>query len=324
MERYKKQTIIGVFVAGTLLAGCAETQLAIHTTKQIQRANQGDSRGIYKVGRPYRINGVWYYPSADYNYVETGIASWYGAKFHRRATANGEVFNMNALSAAHRTLPLPSLVRVTNLENGRSLVLRVNDRGPFANGRIIDVSRRGAQLLGFYGKGTARVRVRILSDESRQLASIALTRGTAGAKIAAKMPAVPRIPVKANTLPGSIAPTRPATVHPVLGRAIQPSPRSARKAAWGKDEKPTGTVTRYPVRPTRIFVQAGAFIRYENASKLRSKLGRLAHASVAPVQVGAQRFYRVRLGPLNNVRAADIMLARLISSGHDKAKIVVD
>jgi len=115
--------------------------------------------GAPKLGKPYHVNGVWYYPEDDPAYDEIGMASWYGPGFHGRSTANGERYDMNALTAAHRTLPMPSHVRVTNLANGRSLVLRINDRGPFAKGRIIDVSRRAAQLLGFKGQGVTRVRV---------------------------------------------------------------------------------------------------------------------------------------------------------------------
>jgi rare lipoprotein A len=98
-------------------------------------------KGLYKVGKPYQVDGIWYYPKEDPSYDETGIASWYGKQFHGRYTANGEVFDLNGLTAAHHTLPMPSIVQVTNLENGRSLTLRVNDRGPFAGARIIDVSR---------------------------------------------------------------------------------------------------------------------------------------------------------------------------------------
>jgi rare lipoprotein A len=115
--------------------------------------------GIYKVGNPYVINGVTYVPHEDPDYSETGIASWYGPQFHGARTANGEIFDMELVSAAHRTLPMPSLVRVTNLENGRSMVVRLNDRGPYARGRIIDMSKKAAELLGFQGAGTARVRV---------------------------------------------------------------------------------------------------------------------------------------------------------------------
>jgi len=115
----------------------------------------------YKIGKPYQIAGVWYYPREQPDYDETGIASWYGPGFHGKPTALGEIYDMNALTAAHKTLPLPVTVRVTNLENGRSILLKVNDRGPFVAGRIIDVSRRGAQLLGFGATGTAPVRVQI-------------------------------------------------------------------------------------------------------------------------------------------------------------------
>ena len=114
----------------------------------------GDNGGYKKVGDPYKINGETYYPKDDPSYDETGIASWYGTQFHGKRTANGETYNMNALTAAHKTLAMPSYVKVTNLRNGRSIVVRVNDRGPFAKGRIIDMSRRGAQLLGFSEAGT--------------------------------------------------------------------------------------------------------------------------------------------------------------------------
>lgn len=124
-----------------------------------------------KIGRPYQIAGRWYTPQVDPDYTEVGFASWYGPQFHGKDTANGEVFDMNQLTAAHRTLPLPSYVRVTNLSNGRSVVLRVNDRGPFANERILDVSRRGAQILGFEQKGVQRVRVEVVDPSGRSVSN---------------------------------------------------------------------------------------------------------------------------------------------------------
>ncbi|HLO78430.1 MAG TPA: septal ring lytic transglycosylase RlpA family protein [Magnetospirillum sp.] len=127
--------------------------------------------GWFRVGQPYQVNGVLYTPQMDWAYDQQGRASWYGKPFHGRLTANGEIYDQNELTAAHQTLPLPSVVRVTNLENGRSLVLRVNDRGPFVTGRIIDVSRRAAQLLKFHGQGTTRVRVEVLEKESREAAA---------------------------------------------------------------------------------------------------------------------------------------------------------
>ena len=115
--------------------------------------------GRYKLGRPYVVAGKRYVPRHQPAYDQIGIASWYGRDFHGRLTANGEIFDMHALSAAHPTLPLPSFVHVTNLENGRTLIVRVNDRGPFKPGRIIDLSRRAAHQLGMRTQGTARVRV---------------------------------------------------------------------------------------------------------------------------------------------------------------------
>ncbi len=115
--------------------------------------------GNYRVGKPYMVAGRAYFPSADPGYRGEGIASWYGPDFHGRLTANGEVFDMHSISAAHPTLPMPSYARVTNLDNGRSIVVRVNDRGPYAQNRVIDLSIGAAKALDFYGRGLAHVRV---------------------------------------------------------------------------------------------------------------------------------------------------------------------
>ena len=127
----------------------------------------------YKIGAPYTVNGVTYYPRVDYTYDQIGRASWYGGEFQGRYTANGEVFDMNDLTGAHTTLPMPSIVEVINLQNNRALHIRVNDRGPFARGRIIDLSRRAAQLLGFDRTGSALVRVRVLREPSLVAAAAA-------------------------------------------------------------------------------------------------------------------------------------------------------
>jgi len=116
----------------------------------------------FKIGQPYRINGQWYHPAFVTEYEAIGIASWYGESYHGRATANGEIYDMYALTAAHPTLQLPSVVEVLNLENGRSLILRVNDRGPFVDDRLIDLSYAAARELGFERQGLARVEVRYL------------------------------------------------------------------------------------------------------------------------------------------------------------------
>lgn len=159
-----------LYLAGVLLLGaCAYGSVDLGDGKYTQASAITGQGGSYKVGKPYKIMGKWYYPKEDYSYSEVGTASWYGKDFHAKKTANGEKYDMNSLTAAHRTLPLPSIVKVTNLENGRSLVLRVNDRGPYAKNRIIDVSKRASQLLGFFTQGTTKVRVEVMEKESKAL-----------------------------------------------------------------------------------------------------------------------------------------------------------
>ncbi|MDB5440308.1 MAG: hypothetical protein JWM33_2735 [Caulobacteraceae bacterium] len=127
------------------------------------RAPQANASGrVPGTMRPYQIKGVWYYPEENPDYDVKGVASWYGEQFHNQKTADGEIFDMNGISAAHKTLPLPSLVQVTNLDNGRKLTVRVNDRGPFVGDRVIDLSYEAADRLGFAGKGLANVEVRYL------------------------------------------------------------------------------------------------------------------------------------------------------------------
>ena len=148
LKRISRRGVIpAAMMVALMLSACAETQFIVHTAKRVAKpdAKPAAAVGTYKVGKPYQIKGTWYYPKEDFEYEETGIASWYGRKFHGRKTANGERFDMNYLSAAHRTLPMPSIVRVTNLENGRKVVVRINDRGPYVDGRIIDLSK-GAVL----------------------------------------------------------------------------------------------------------------------------------------------------------------------------------
>jgi rare lipoprotein A len=286
----------------------------------------------YKVGKPYRIDSVWYYPAVDYNYAETGIASWYGPDFHGLATANGETYDMNALTSAHRTLPMPSMVRVTNLENGRQIALRVNDRGPFANNRIIDVSRRAAQLLGFQQQGTARVRVEIMDAESRQLAMLAgatmpaaqqtAAGGQADALSSPKVTAAPAGTVTEETLaPPSGTTAAPAEQPMASKRAPQPFIATVAVAAG---PQPDGRVTVVAVRKTAMFIQAGAFANAANADRLRARLASLGRSQIVPALVGNQKFYRVRIGPIATLAEADTMLAKVVASGHPEARLIVD
>ncbi|MBM3566057.1 MAG: septal ring lytic transglycosylase RlpA family protein [Alphaproteobacteria bacterium] len=314
------------------LPACAETQFLLHTAKKLNGETPG---GVYKIGDPYQIGGVWYYPAEDYNYDETGIASWYGSDFHGKATANGAVYDMNEVTAAHRTLPMPSLVRVTNLENGRSLIVKVNDRGPFARGRIIDLSRRSAQLLGFEGMGTARVRVTILADESREIAATMKAQGTvAEARVMPKPQGdmtdktltakqMPKGDVAKEELappPGAVAAPKPVASRSITDVPLQSSSVQARPAAEAK----IGTLTQDKAKATRIYVQAGAFRNFDNANKVSAKLTKVGPVSVSPTLSGGQDVFRVRLGPIASVEEADRFLDRVIRSGYPDARVVVD
>ncbi len=313
------RSAIAVLAASLALAACAETEFVIHAAKQYKEEQKAKApaTGRYKVGDPYKIDGVYYYPAVDYHYSETGVASWYGPKFDGKATANGETFDMNELSAAHRTLPMPSMVRVVNLDNGRSLALRVNDRGPFARGRIIDVSRRAAQLLGFRYRGTARVKIELMADESRRLAALSQRGRTAGDKRIAPAPVPKKIVTAVLSAPTGPPPPAPKVNSP------PPTPRVAtpNEAASSLIDL---ALDLDPVRPTALYVQAGAFVRYPNAARLRSRLARLAPARVTEARVGQEKYFRVRLGPFQSLGKADRALAEVAASGYPRAQLIVE
>jgi rare lipoprotein A len=162
------------------LGGCAQQQQVVHSSEYFPQSIYGAASprvvadgqevphggGKYLVGHPYMVAGRMYYPGERKHYTAVGYASWYGDAFHGRRTANGEIFDRNSISAAHPTMPLPSYARVTNLRNHYSMIVRVNDRGPFAPGRIMDVSRRVADLLDFRRTGTTMVKVEYVGRAS--------------------------------------------------------------------------------------------------------------------------------------------------------------
>tara|TARA_R110002110_G_scaffold1531_15_gene6876 strand:- start:1157 stop:2137 length:981 start_codon:yes stop_codon:yes gene_type:complete len=287
--------------------------------------------GAYKIGKPYQIAGVWYYPKEDERYDATGIASWYGPQFHGKRTANGELFDQEQLTAAHPTLPMPILVRVTNLENGRSVVVRVNDRGPFVAGREIDLSRKAAELLGYERKGTARVRVQFVGraplpgnpgtvsegdtftvpkpemDESeKRVTSVPVTSAVTAVALAAPVGVKTAATVSAAPLPGP-------SMSPVESNMMQPVP--------------DGTVNQVPVAPTSgIYVQAGSFQNFANAEAVHQKLlaQGVQNVQVSPTMVDGTKFYRVRVGPMSDVSAADASLKSIMDSGNAGARLIVE
>jgi len=231
-----------------LLPACAETQLASYAVKKAQHPIPSSQKpnGLFKVGNSYRIKGKRFTPRETYNFTQTGIASWYGPNFHGKKTANGETFDKYELTAAHKTLQMPSIIRVTNLENGRSIIARVNDRGPFSKGRILDLSERAAELLDFKHKGTARIKIDLLPNESQHVASIAKNGGsTRGYELALNKKGysprtAPNPTVLSRPTVQTTAPIIPVQKPVQLVNNIQNPPQPIEK-------------------PNAIFVQAGSF-----------------------------------------------------------------
>lgn len=288
---------------------------------------------------PYQVGGIWYVPREQPDYDQTGVASWYGQQFNLKATADGEMFDLNQFSAAHTTLPLPSLVEVTNLDNGRKLVVRVNDRGPFVGGRIIDLSQAAARELGYERAGTAHVRVRYVGPAP-------LAGPDAGVRYAKASPGplTPAYPIRRDA-------TTVAVSAPVSGRrpadeeifgaadsppadAFEPAPRplvppptpvSVSSLKPLPDAAPTGAgratgltpaltpaaaalreqVTPTPAAAANLFrIQAGAFGDQENARRAAARLAAMGTATIEPIQRGGVTLYRVTLpGPADEAEA---------------------
>jgi rare lipoprotein A len=239
--------------------------------------------------KPYQVFGQQYVPLADATgYKERGVASWYGKKFHGRPTSSGEPYDMYAMTAAHRTLPLPTYVRVSNLENGRSIVVRVNDRGPFLHNRLIDLSYAAASKLGIVGRGTGVVELETI-----------LPGGETPAQVV-------------------VAPTPPATEIRGLG-----APAAIDVAAL----PPAGASAPVKLAAPKLFVQVGSFREWNNAEGLRTRLERAAFRPIAVQSVlldNQDRVYRVRIGPIAGVEEGDRITEALGQQGVTNALIVVE
>ena len=306
-----RQLLLAPTALGLLaLAGCSTANLAVHLAKSITEettpAGSTETRPLpsgtadyYKLGSPYRIKGTWYYPSYDPHYDRTGVASWYGPKFHGRRTANGERFDMNEVSAAHPTLPLPSRVRVTNLENGRQLVVRVNDRGPFIDNRLIDLSRRGAQLLGFYRKGLARVRVEYIGlDQPLPDAPLPADRPIRFAAADTPVVAFKPRPQQAQTRAEATPPVRPN--------------RSKGAGAGSSGGSSSGT----------LLVEAAVLDKRDAAVRLGDLVRSFGDVVVEPERRGGRLVYAVRIGPIGSNREAAAIVAELTRAGLTQSHIV--
>ena len=238
--------LAALVAGGLLLANCSNGNYAgkvdpkygVSASARVIEPGQPVPKGggTYRVGKPYTVSGRVYVPEENINYSEEGMASWYGDDFHGRYTANGEIFDMNSISAAHPTLPMPSYVRVTNLRNRKSIVVRVNDRGPYANNRIIDLSVQTAKLLGFYGHGLAKVRVEYVgrapiagSDDRKLMATLrdGDTPVRPSVQVASAEPYVPEIFDSRPMSKVPSPPDRPYGLNDDSGESEQASAKAA-------------------------------------------------------------------------------------------------
>lgn len=319
-RRSMQIAILGLACAS--LIGCAEAELGAQLAKSVAGTTAGeridghpDGRGGYfKVGNAYKVDGDWYYPKEDTSYDSTGIGSWYGPQFHGKKTANGEIFDQNSISAAHPTLPMPTIARVTNLENGRSLIVRVNDRGPFARGREIDLSRRAAELLGYRIQGTAKVRVQYLGRAPLYGEKMPKQFAKTAPNESFVMPK----PAQDQQDNQSIAPALPSTPIKIAALGAAMAPIANAPAVTGQVEQIGVPAV------SDLFVQAGAFSSQGNAELVRQQLAPLGDATVTPINVNGQTLYRVRVGPVESLESADTVLSRVVQQGHKGARIIVD
>lgn len=309
--------VLSLLVIGGLAAGVASCGKSQKLSKRVVEYGQPVPKGggKYHVGKPYAVGSTTYHPREDPNYNRVGLASWYGDLFHGRYTANGEVYDMDRLSAAHPTMPLPSYARVTNLNNGRSIVVRVNDRGPFSNDRIIDLSRRSADALGFRRNGTATVRVAYLgraplngddSYERRYLAgqSFMQMADTSAAQPADKKRIVSLAEEEAKYASSAWRLGSPAATAP---------PQPAKPA-----QEANGGVT----IKGGFLIQAGMFKMQENVDKARAALSPIATVEVSQVEYGGEMLSRVRIGPFPDRKAARAALGKVTKAGYRGARIV--
>jgi rare lipoprotein A len=293
-----------VFIAiGLIAAGCSSSKkdpfAGIGSPYYSKAGPLPKGGGRYHVGNSYEVAGVRFTPKEQPNYDKVGIASWYGPQFHRRMTSNGEWFDMNELTAAHATLPLPSYAKVSNLENGRSVVVRINDRGPFVGTRIIDMSRRSAEVLGFKPKGMAKVRVQYigpapLGDQGQHLAAMnrELRKGT---------------PVN-------------RMVAAVEGRWVGETQVAA--AEHHAPETKIASATNDYETPD-YFVQVGSFADPYNAERAREELANSGPVEVQELMGSQGPLYRVRIGPMKNEGQAQLALRQAVDLGHPDARLIM-
>lgn len=295
-------------------------------------AKRPDGTRAKGTDQPYQVGGIWYVPHDQPRYDEKGVASWYGDAFNMKATADGELFDMNQISAAHTTLPLPSMVEVTNLDNGRKLVVRVNDRGPFVGGRVIDLSRAAAQELGYDRAGTAHVRVRYIGPaplggpelQVRYAKAAPAAPLLASAARSTRRPADEEIFEVASLTPVTPTPlVRTPEAVSVSSLAPVADAHTSRLAAVADTPEVTVQTPRIQTPRIQAFrIQAGAFSDQENARRAAAQLAAAGAATIEPMERGGTTLYRVILpGPADEAEAF-AMRDRVASIGFTDARVL--
>ena len=270
-----------------------------------------DGKPLRGTEKPYQINGIWYYPKADPDYNVVGIGSWYGEQFHNRRTANGEVFDMDVPSAAHKTLPLPSLVEVTNLDTGQKMIVRVNDRGPFVGDRVIDLSKAAAEQLGYRRQGVARVRVKYIGPASKGVFNP--PRQYARAATPPPVRSGPRSfdDIKEPTQRVQVLPSRSEPDwSPIMQSAPQINP---------PDRVPNRV---YASVKSAYRVQAGSFSSRENAEKAVRQLSGTGQAAIDTIERASGTLYRVTVTAGQDEGSAWSLRDRVESLGYQGATVL--
>ena len=318
--------VAALAVTGLIVAGCAggkhanESDYSPRVVKPGQPVPKGG--GVYKIGRSYTIKGQTFHPREDEGYDRKGVASWYGDDFHGRLTANGEVYDMHALTAAHPTLPMPTYVRVTNLQNDRSVVVRVNDRGPFARGRIIDLSKRTAEVLDFKRDGTAQVRVQFIGraplDGEDEWLTTTVRNSPPNQRIASVDRQIAAKSFAADNQRGngrSVADiARNAYRDAARGRTTQFASAAPPRPSQASQSVPV--VETPPAPPSgAVIIQAGLFSDEGNARQLAQQLDLYGRADVYPVHLAGDVLYGVTLTSANGVMTAGEALQRVQAAG---------
>ena len=341
-----------ILMTGASLAACSTMKPALSNRLPAPQASAPEpgtlpagKGGVYKVGKPYQVGGLWYVPREDPNYDATGVSSWYGDSFHLKATANGETFDMNAVSAAHTTLPLPSMVEVTNLDNGKRLVVRVNDRGPFVGGRILDVSKEAARQLGYDRQGTANVRVRYIGPAPLGVGDGTRMAAAAPPQASPLAVAAPAAPISAQPLPPAAAPPRgyaasapvyAPTSAPVYAPTSAPGyasppyatyPAPAYPVAAPPTVYPAATAPTLPPRPATpgpglYKVQAAAFSDPGAAQKVARELAGAGDARVELGERDGAAIYRVMVQASADEGEAWALRDRVAAYGYADARVI--